>query len=444
VAPSIIASSQPKKASLASSLASDRARERKFLDGLSAEEALALEYEWPFWARPEQIAPDGEWETWLLLAGRGFGKTRTGAEWVRDQIESGRRKSIALVAPTARDVRKTMVEGEAGILAISPPWFRPTYEPSKLLLRWPNGAEAHLYSAEEPERLRGPNHDGAWADELAAWKYLEETWDNLEMTLRAGLDPRRVVTTTPKSKKVLRDLIAENGTRVTSGSTFDNAANLAPKFLDRLKRKYEGTRTGRQELYAELLGEAEGALWKLSLIEALRRREAPEMKRVVVAIDPAVTSTEQSDETGIVVAGLGVDDHGYLLADLSGRFSPNEWALKAVGAYKDFKADRIIGEVNNGGDLIENTLRTINPRIPFRKVHASRGKKTRAEPIAALYEQSRIHHVGGFGPLEDQLVNWEPLGDDRSPDRLDAMVWAFTDLMLERAAPAAASAPMRG
>ncbi|HJS32084.1 MAG TPA: terminase family protein [Alphaproteobacteria bacterium] len=403
-----------------------------FLDGLSGEEAAALLYCWRFWARPEQIAPDHRpWETWLLLAGRGFGKTRTGAEWVRAEVENGRRRRLALVGPTARDVRKTMVEGDSGILAIAPPWFRPRFEPSKSRLTWPNGATADLYSAEEPERLRGPNHDGAWVDELAAWAYLDETWDNLELTLRGGEDPKRVVTTTPKPRKVLRDLLADPHTAVIRGSTYDNAPNLAPAFLKRLERKYEGTRTGRQELHAELLEEAEGALWSRARLEAARVAQAPAMKRVVVAIDPAVTSDAGSDETGIVVAGLGSDDVAYVLADLSGRYGPDQWARRAVEAYRAHRADRIVAEVNNGGELVQHTIRTVDRDVAFKAVHASRGKRIRAEPVAALYEQDRVKHVGALELLEDQMTNWDPLGEARSPDRLDACVWALSELMLE-------------
>jgi phage terminase large subunit-like protein len=405
-----------------------------FLDGLSAEEAAALLYCWRFWARPEQLAPEGRWESWLLMAGRGFGKTRTGAEWVRAEVESGRRRRLALVGPTARDVRKTMVEGDSGILAVAPPWFRPRFEPSKLRLTWPNGATADLYSAEEPERLRGPNHDGVWADELAAWQYLDETWDNLELTLRGGDDPKRVVTTTPKPRKVLRDLLADPMSVVVHGSTYDNAVNLAPTFLRRLRRKYEGTRTGRQELYAELLEEAEGALWTRSRLETLRCAAAPALRRIVVAIDPAVTSDAHSDETGIIVAGLGLDGSGYVLADLSGRYSPDAWARTAIEAYRTHHADRIIGEVNNGGDLIQHTLRTVDRNVAFKAVHASRGKRIRAEPVAALYEQGRVRHVGALTQLEDQMTNWDPQGPDRSPDRLDAAVWALSELMIETGA----------
>jgi predicted phage terminase large subunit-like protein len=406
-----------------------QAHRRKFLDSLTEAEAAVLLYDWPFWARPDQLPPPGDWEVWILLAGRGSGKTRAGAEWVCAEAASHRRR-IALIGPTERDVRKVMVEGESGILAVAPPWFRPLYLPSQAALVWPNGARADLYSAVEPERLRGPNHDGAWADELAAWPYLDETWHNLEMTLRSGIEPKRVVTTTPKPRRLLLDLIADKASRLARASTFDNAANLAPAFLERLLRKYQGTRIGRQELDAEILQESEGALWRRAEIEQLRCNAAPEMRRIVVAIDPAVGGQTKSDETGIIVAGLGEDEHGYILADLSGRLSPDTWAKRAIAAFHEYQADRVVGEVNQGGELIQLTLRTVDPAIAFRAVHASKAKRARAEPVAALYEQGRVHHVGAYPELEDQMTNWEPLADRESPDRLDAMVWALTDLML--------------
>jgi phage terminase large subunit-like protein len=401
-----------------------------FLDGLSEVEAAHLLHDWHFWARAEQHPPPEPWETWLVLAGRGFGKTRTGAEWVRAEAESGRRRRIALVGPTLRDVRKTMVEGESGVIAVAPPWFRPLFVKSELRLVWPNGVVADLYSAERPERLRGPTHDAAWADELAAWTHLEETWDNLEMTLRGGADPKRVVTTTPKPRPGLKRLLADPTTIVTRGSTSDNAGNLAAGYVTRLTRRYAGTRLGRQELEAELLDDAEGALWSLKRLDELRVKAAPDLTRVVVAIDPAVSTGPDSAETGIVVAGIGADGIGYVLADLSGKLRPEEWAGRAIAAFRAHAADRIIGEVNNGGDLVEATLRAVDASVPFRAVSASRGKRVRAEPVAALYEQGRIRHVGALALLEDQMVGWQPATATASPDRVDALVWALTELML--------------
>lgn len=388
------------------------------------------QYDWRGrWARPDQLPPDGDWRVWLLLAGRGYGKTRTGAEWAREQVEHHGRRRLALVAPTAADARDVMVEGESGILAIAPPWNRPLYEPSKRRLTWPNGAVATTYSADEPDRLRGPQHDAAWCDELAAWKY-PEAWDMLMFGLRLGSDPRAVVTTTPKPVRIIRELLAAPTTVVTRGSTFDNAANLAPAFLAQIVAKYEGTRLGRQELLAELLDDVPGALWQRGQLDTLRRKAAPDMARIVVAIDPAMTSGEDADETGIVVAGKGVDGHGYVLADLTCRLSPDGWARRAIEAARRYQADRIVAEVNNGGEMVEHTLRTVERSIPYKAVHASRGKRVRAEPVAALYEQGRVHHVGGFPELEDQMCTFVPDTFDGSPDRVDALVWALSELML--------------
>lgn len=385
---------------------------------------------WRTIARENQVAPEepAGWWMWLILAGRGFGKTRTGAEWVHENIDRYGRWHF--VAPTASDARDTMVEGESGILATAPPGKRPLYEPSKRRLTWPNGATALLFSAEEPERLRGPQCEAFWADEVAAWKYLRETWDQLMFGFRLGEQPRGVATTTPKPLPLIKELLKMGGVAITRGSTYENRANLSPVFLQTILARYEGTRLGRQELNAEILEDVEGALWSLAMIEALRVREHPPLTRVVVAIDPAVTSGAESDETGIVVAGLGEDGCGYVLEDLSGRFSPDTWAQRAVGAYRNQKAERIVGEANNGGDLVEVNIRTVDRRAAYKKVHASRGKRTRAEPVAALYEQGKVHHVGGFPELEDQMTQWVPGTGAPSPDRMDALVWALTELML--------------
>lgn len=396
---------------------------------ISETDAATLEYEWRFWARPNQLPPETQWFVWLVLTGRGWGKTRTGAEWVRRQAEGRRCSRLALVTDTAADARDVMVEGESGILACSPPWYRPNYEPSKRRLTWPDGQVATLYSAEDPEQLRGPQHDGAWCDEIAKWKR-PETWDNLMFGLRLGQDPRCVVTTTPKPVRLVRELVKQPDVTVTRGTFYENEANLAPSAARRLRERYEGSRLGRQELLGELLDDVPGALWTRQMIDELRVSEAPEFTRVVVAIDPAMTSGDEADETGIVVVARGENGHGYVLRDVSGRFSPQTWAQRALGVMAEYRGDRIVAEVNNGGEMVEHTLRTVDRTVPYKAVHASRGKRVRAEPIAALYEQGRMHHVGSFPELEDQMCSFTPDGYDGSPDRLDAMVWAVTELNL--------------
>lgn len=394
-------------------------------------------FDWRARARTEQRRPDGAWRTWLILAGRGWGKTRTGAETVRQWARENPAARIALVARTAGDVRDVIVEGESGILAVCAEHERPTWEPSRRRLTWPNGAQATTYSADVPDQLRGPQHHYAWADELAAWQY-PDAWTQLLFGLRLGDDPRVVVTTTPRPTPIIRELVASPTTHVTRGRTHDNAANLAPQFLDAIVRQYEGTRLGRQELDGEILDDTPGALWKREMIRAVR--VAPPLRRVVVGVDPAVSATAQSDETGIVVAALGEDDRYYVLDDRSGRYSPDQWASRVVAAYREHRADRVVAEVNQGGNLVTATLRTVDRALPITTVHARRGKALRAEPVAALYEQGRVSHVGALHTLEDQMCSWDPTGDDRSPDRVDALVYALSALTDTRTTGAASVA----
>jgi phage terminase large subunit-like protein len=324
-----------------------------------------------------------------------------------------------------------MVEGESGILSVCPPWNRPAYEPSKRRLTWPNGALATLYSADEPERLRGPQSDGAWCDEPASWRY-PEAWDMLMFGLRLGSDPRVVVTGTPKPIKIIKELLQSPTTHVVRGSTYANRRNLSPVFFSQIVKKYEGTRMGRQELQAEILDDNPNALWRRDDIERTRVTSYPDLTRSVVAIDPAVTDDEGSAETGIVVAGVSGAGEYYILDDRSLRSSPRGWATAAITAFHTYHGDRIVGEANNGGDMIEALLRTVDKEIPFKKVTATRGKAIRAEPIASLYERGIVHHVGTFPALEDQLCEWDPSLDGPSPDRLDACVWALTELSERR------------
>jgi len=403
---------------------------RQFLARLTPEQKMRLPYQWRGWrARPNQLAPEGYWRVWLILAGRGFGKTRAGAEFIREQVENHLCGRIALVGETSADVRDVMIEGESGILAISRPDFKPLFEPSKRRLIWPNGATATAYSGDEPDQLRGPQHDGAWADEPAKWKYPLEAWDNLEFGLRLGARPRIVATTTPRPIKLIRDLLQDPMTVVTRGTTYDNAANLAPSFMERMAKKYEGTRLGRQELHAEMLDDVPGALWQRPNIEQYRVARVPDLVRIIVGVDPAMTSGEDANETGIIVAGKSRDGHVYVLEDLSCRLSPDGWGRRAVSGYRRHRADRIVAEVNNGGDLVERLLRVVDPSVSYRAVRATRGKVTRADPIAALYEQGRVHHVASFPELEDQMCAFVPDQYDGSPDRVDALVWCLTELL---------------
>ena len=336
-----------------------------------------------------------------------------------------------MVARTAADTRDVMVEGESGVLAISPPDFVPVYVSSARRLTWPNGSQATLYSAEEPDLLRGPQHHYAWADELASWKR-PETWDMLMFGLRLGAHPQVVVTTTPRPVRLVKELVADPTCITVRGSTYENRANLAPSFFSQIVTKYEGTRLGRQELMAEILDDNPGALWTRDLIERTRVTHAPHLVRIAVGVDPEASSGESSAETGIIVAGLGIDGHGYILDDATIRGTPFEWGSQAVAAYHRHQADRMVGEVNNGGDMVGYVIQSIDPTVAFTAVHASRSKQARAEPVSALYERGLVHHVGAFPELEDQLCEFVPASGHASPDRLDALVWAITALMLEQ------------
>lgn len=419
-------------------------------------DADQLVWDWSFWGRPQQQEPVGEWDTWLVMAGRGFGKTRAGSEWVksnmtgRTPLSRGRYGHMAIVGETAADCRDVIVLGESGIMAVCPPGFKPTYEPSKRLLTWPNGAQAHLYNAVEPDQLRGPQHDSALCDELAKWRYAQETWDQLQFTMRLGTDPRVMITTTPRPIPIISDLLKEDRTlgkggrvAVTRGNTFENRSNLPPAFLRKMVSRYEGTRLGRQELFAEVLDDVPGALWTRAMIDAARMgvdsdgqpERYPPMQRVVVGVDPSGTrgqSDEGNNEVGIVVAGRGIDGLGYVLADYSCDLSPADWGARAVDAYKRFECDRIVAETNYGGAMVEAVIRSVDKKVSFKEVKASRGKVVRAEPVAALYEQGRIRHWGTFGLLEDQLCAFTSSGyvGKGSPDHADALVWALTEVML--------------
>jgi phage terminase large subunit-like protein len=399
---------------------------------------------WPMWARPAQMPPEAtdggaRWRVWLFMGGRGAGKTRAGAEWVRAKALGlsplgviGAHR-IALVGETISEVRRVMVEGVSGILSVHGSLHRPCFEPSKGRLVWPSGAIAEMFSAEDPDGLRGPQFDAAWCDEVAKWRHPQKAWDMLQLALRLGPLPQMVATTTPRPIPLLKKLLGEEGTVVTRAATADNADCLAPTFIAEMTRRFSGTALGRQELLGELVDDTSGALWRRDWIEAHRASCAPELSTVVVAVDPPVTATAASDACGIVVAGLGPDGRAYVVDDrsLKGR-EPVVWARAVIAAYSDYMADRVVAEVNQGGDLVVTVLRQIDANVAVRKVRATRGKWLRAEPIAALYAQGRVAHVGTFAALEDELCAFgaDGLAKGRSPDRLDALVWALTDLMI--------------
>jgi phage terminase large subunit-like protein len=394
-------------------------------------ERLKLLRSWRWTARPSQLAPEGAWSQWLILAGRGFGKTRAGAEWVTEMARQTPGARFALVGATAHDSVTVMVEGESGLLAIAPEDFSPSWIPSRRLLTWPNGAQASLLSAVEPNQLRGPQFHFAWCDELAAWPKPREAWDNLRMGLRLGAHPRAVVTTTPRALPFLKALLEMPGTVVTRGTTFDNRANLPAAYLAELGRGYGGTAIGRQELMGEMLDAQEGALWSLDGLDRCREAEAPSLVRVVVGVDPPAGP----GGCGIVVAGLDGQGVGHVLADASIHgTTPETWARAVATAFERHGADRVVVETNNGGDMVESVLRAAAVALPVKQVRASRGKAARAEPVSALYAAGRVRHVGHFRQLEDEMcglvLGGGYVGPGSSPDRADALVWALTELML--------------
>lgn len=425
----------------------------EFASTLNDKEAEQLYFDWYLWARNDQLPPDLQpkkstqyaknWQNWILLGGRGAGKTRAGAEWIRAQalgiapFADKPAWRIALIGETFNDVREVMLEGDSGLLNIHPKHQRPTYIASRKRLEWPNGAVAQLFSAEEPESLRGPQFHAAWCDEFAKWPYDEDVWDMLQFGMRLGDEPRVVLTTTPRNRKKLKDILAMEGSFVSKASTFDNKQNLAAAFLQNIDRNYAGTNLGRQELYGEIIEDRQGALWNYQLIEDTRRRvkdyAVDEFARIILAIDPPATSHKKSNACGMIIAAMDGDKHAYILADITMQAaSPIIWAKKAVEMYHRFNVDRIVAEVNQGGEMVETILRTIDAQISYAAVFARKDKKSRAEPVAALYEQNRVHHLGLFEPLEDEMCQFDHLiGSSRnSPDRVDALVWAVSHLLL--------------
>ncbi|WP_240885551.1 terminase family protein [Sphingomonas sp. SFZ2018-12] len=415
----------------------------KVLADMEERTACQVLHDWRWWQRPGQVPPPGDWRVWLVMAGRGFGKTRMGAEWVRAAAEADGAQRIALVGASMLEVRRVMVEGESGLLGIAPMATRPRWEPSIGKLSWANGAVAYVYSAADPEGLRGPQHSLAWADEIAKWPRGEEAWDNLMLTLRLnggqGQGPRVMATTTPRAVPLIHRLKQDAGVVETQGRTRDNRANLAPAFLNAMIAAYQGTRLGRQELDGELIEDVEGALWTRATIEACRVRAAPSSVRVVVGVDPP--AGEQGDACGIVAVALGVDGHGYVVADSSvAGASPERWAAAVAACAARHGAMRVVAEANQGGAMVRSVLMAADHRLPITLVHASHGKAARAEPVATLYESGRVHHVGAFPELEDELCGLVAgggyAGPGRSPDRADALVWALTELMLGKRAMA--------
>lgn len=404
---------------------------------LTPAEKAALAYDWKSWARSDQLAPKDVWDGWLILAGRGWGKTRTGAEVIRDEVESGRSKRIGLVAETSSDGKDVIVNGESGIMAVSPPWFRPTFTASnsngRPKLIWPNGAIAALYDAREPDQLRGPQHDFVWFDELAKFRYAESVFDQAMFGLRLGNHPRWISTTTPRPISLIKRLLNQQGVVTTRGKSSENFVNLAASYKTNVIERYRNTRLGRQELDAEILEDVPGALWTRRGLDEGRVQTAPGLKRLLIGVDPSVSGSENANETGIIVAGMSEANEGYILEDWSLKATPDQWARRVVAAYRKYNADGVIAEANQGGEMVRMVMQSIDSAINVKLVHASRGKYIRAEPISALYEQGRVHHVGTLPTLEDQMIAFTPeraadRSDGISPDRVDALVWVLTDL----------------
>ena len=415
-----------------------------FLAGLTHSQLRALPHLFDFWAMPHQLPPEGDWRSWVIMGGRGAGKTRAGSEWVRSMVEGrtpqakGVARRMAIIGETYDQAREVMVFGDSGIMACAPADRRPEWISGRRMLRWPNGAVATLYSAFDPEALRGPQFDAVWADELAKWKQGQETWDMVEFGLRLGRHPRACITTTPRNVPVLRDMLARDSTVTTHATTYENAANLAPAFLEEVQRRYGGTRQGRQELDGVLLSDAPGALWSSAGLTDALVSVVPDLDRIVVAVDPPTTGHKGSDACGIVVAGVVCQGppqawRAYVLEDASVQaVTPLAWAEAAVAALRRHGADRLVAEVNQGGDMVEAIVRQVDPLVPYRKVTATRSKVARAEPVAALYEQGRVRHLRGLGALEDQmcLMTTGGFAGSGSPDRVDALVWALHELMI--------------
>lgn len=436
--------------SLAEQVSHHPALESVFIQNLSPLERALLKFTWSYWARPEQRTPSKDFFVWALMAGRGFGKTRTGAEFVWEEIQALRQKyskvRYAIVGQTPADVRHVMMEGESGLLNVCPPWDRPVYSPSTREAVWPDGTVAFTYSGMEPGQLRGPQHHGGWIDEFSKMRYAQETLDNFLFGLRLGRNPRACATFTPRNIPAVRDLLSDPDTAVTTGSMLRNLSNLPPKFIRRILRRYEGTRLGQQEIEGRLILKTPGALWTSELLEANRVAAIPcPLKRIAVAVDPGASHTDKEKETnlhtdddaelpetGIVCGGLGEDGHVYVFDDVSGNMSPGQWGDTVVDAYQHHRADVVVGELNNGGDMVEHTVHVAakakNALIRFVGIRASRGKYTRAEPVAALYEKGKVHHVGNWPDLEDQMTTWTP--GKKSPDRMDALVWLVYHLLV--------------